>query len=75
LTLLAIPLGYLLGYATCALLAHALQTELYRMPLWIKAATYAWSFIIVAVSAFFSGMLVRRKLDRLDLVAVLKSRE
>ncbi len=75
LTLLAIPFGYLLGYAVCALLAQQLQTELYRLPLLIKAATYAWSFIIVAVSAFFSGLLVQRKLNRLDLVAVLKSRE
>lgn len=75
LTLLAIPLGYLLGYAVCALLAQRLQTELYRLPLLIKMATYAWSFIIVAVSAFFSGLLVQKKLNRLDLVAVLKSRE
>ncbi|HET9838787.1 MAG TPA: FtsX-like permease family protein [Candidatus Angelobacter sp.] len=75
LTLMAIPFGFLLGYAACALLARNLQTELYRLPLWIKATTYAWSFIIVVLSAFFSALLVRRKLDRLDLVAVLKSRE
>jgi putative ABC transport system permease protein len=75
LTLIAIPFGYLLGYAACALLARNLQTELYRLPLWIKATTYAWSFIIVVLSAFLSALLVRRKLDRLDLVAVLKSRE
>jgi ABC-type antimicrobial peptide transport system permease subunit len=46
-----------------------------RLPLWIKATTYAWSFIIVVLSAFLSALLVRRKLDGLDLVAVLKSRE
>jgi len=75
LTLLAIPFGYLLGYAVCVLLAARLQTELYRLPVYVKLATYLWSFVIVGLSALFSGWLVRRRLDRLDLVSVLKSRE
>ena len=75
LTLLAIPLGYLLGYAVCLLLAARLQTELYRLPVHVKMATYLWSFVIVGLSALLSGWLVRSRLDRLDLVSVLKSRE
>ena len=75
MTLMAIPFGFLAGYAVCALLAQKLQTELYRMPLAVRPSSYAWSFIIVAVSAIFSGLLVRRRLDRLDLVSVLKARE
>ncbi|HYL93592.1 MAG TPA: ABC transporter permease, partial [Alphaproteobacteria bacterium] len=75
ITLAAIPFGYALGYAVCLFLAARLQTELYRLPVYIQLATYLWSFVIVGLSALFSGLLVRRKLDRLDLVAVLKSRE
>lgn len=74
-TVTAIPFGYLLGYAVCALLSQKIQTELYRMPLAVRGSSYAWAFIILAVSAVFSALLVRRKLNRLDLVAVLKSRE
>jgi putative ABC transport system permease protein len=35
----------------------------------------AWSFLIVIVAAIGSGLVVRRRLDRLDLVGVLKTRE
>ena len=35
----------------------------------------AWAFLIVIAAASVSGLLVRRRLDHLDLVAVLKTRE
>jgi putative ABC transport system permease protein len=74
-TLLAIPLGWGLGYLLAALLATALETESYRIPLVVGARTYAWSALIVVAAAAISGMLVRRRMDRLDLVEVLKTRE
>jgi putative ABC transport system permease protein len=75
LTLLAIPLGGLMGWAVSALIVRAAESELYRMPLVITGKTYALAFLIVAVSAFLSGLLVRRRIRNLDLVAVLKTRE
>ena len=75
LTLAALPVGLLLGYAFARLLVRAFETELYRFPLIITPRTYAWAAIVVLVAAALSGLLVRRKLDRLDLVAVLKTRE
>ena len=75
LTLLSIPLGFGLGYAMTAGMTSALQTKLYRVPLVAEPATYAWAAIVVIVAAIASALLVRREVDRLDLVAVLKSRD
>jgi putative ABC transport system permease protein len=69
-TLIAIPIGMLLGYAFAAALVAAFNTELYRFPLVVTVAACA-----VLVSATVSGLAVRRRLDHLDLVAVLKTRE
>lgn len=75
LTLVAVPLGLYMGYELCAFIAIALQTELYRVPVIINANTYAFAASVVIVSAAISALLVRRKLDHLDLIGVLKTKE
>lgn len=75
LTLIAIPIGFILGYGLSALLSLAYNTELYRFPLIITKSSYAFAFIVIAIAALVSGLLVRRQCDRLDLIAVLKTRE
>lgn len=71
----AVPLGFAFGYGICALLVHAMASELYRMPLVVSRSTYAYSGLIVAASSALSAALIFRRLRRLDLVAVLKARE
>ncbi|MGB9464289.1 MAG: FtsX-like permease family protein [Candidatus Acidiferrum sp.] len=75
LALASIPLGFLIGYIFCAVLTTAMQTELYRMPLVINAKTYATSVLIVGLASLATGLLLYRRLSRMDLVAVLKTRE
>ena len=75
LTLAAVPLGLALGFGTCALLVTVMKSELYRMPLVISSRSYAVAFLTVLAAAFLSGLLVHRRIRRLDLVAVLKTRE
>lgn len=75
ITLFALPFGFLAGYALCAVLAHAMQTELYRVPLVVQPSSYAWGFLIVLLSAVASGLLVSRRIAQLDIVSVLKARE
>ena len=75
LTLLAIPLGLAAGYGMAYLVSLALNTETYRFPLVIRAATFGYAAVVTAAAALASGLVVRRRLDRLDLVAVLKSRD
>jgi putative ABC transport system permease protein len=74
-TLMAIPIGMLMGYVFAGLLVAAFNTELYRFPLIVTPRTFAYAATSVLVAALLSGLAVRRQLDHLDLVAVLKTRE
>jgi putative ABC transport system permease protein len=75
LVLLALPLGAALGWALCWTIARGLQSELYRVPLILNADAYAFAAATVLVAAVASGIIIRRRLDRLDLIAVLKTRD
>jgi putative ABC transport system permease protein len=75
LTFLAIPLGFLLGRWLCAYVTVELSSELFRIPLVIERATYSLAATVVLISAAVSGLIVRHRLDHLDLVEVLKTRE
>jgi putative ABC transport system permease protein len=72
----AIPLGLAIGYALAAFtIATVGDTELYRIPLVVGDATFGTAAATVLAAALVSGLVVRRRLSRLDLVAVLKTRE
>ncbi|MCC5787379.1 MAG: FtsX-like permease family protein [Phycisphaerales bacterium] len=73
LTLIAIPLGLVIGRELGAFAMEALQTEHQRFPVFIGRQTYAYAIAVTIVAATLSGLIVRRRLDRLDLIAVLKS--
>ena len=75
LILLAIPVGYFIGYGLSALMSSAYNSELYRLPLVINNSTYAFTFVVVILAAIGSGLIIRRQINRLDLIAVLKTRE
>lgn len=75
LTLIAIPLGLWLGRAMCYYIALTMQNDLFRVPVILVPQTYAFATTVVLVSALLSGLAVRRRLDQLDLIAVLKAAE
>jgi putative ABC transport system permease protein len=75
LALLGVPLGLGLGYGLAAMMVAAFDSELYRFPLAISAQSYAVAALVMLLTASVSGLLVRRRLDHLDLVEVLKGRE
>jgi putative ABC transport system permease protein len=74
-TLAAIPIGIACGSGLAWLVLALLRNELYRIPFVIEPSTYAWAVVTVVAASLLSGLLVRRRLERLDLVAVLKTRE
>lgn len=74
-TLLAIPLGWLIGYLMAALMILGLDTENYRIPLVVSRSTFAFASLVVIAATFFSGLVVQRRISKLDLVSVLKTRE
>ena len=75
LIIAAIPLGLFVGYCFALFATAAMQTETQRFPAIVQMNTYAFAVAVVLISAFASSILVRRRLDRLDLVSVLKSRD
>jgi putative ABC transport system permease protein len=75
LTLAALPLGIGMGWSLVRVVCLFLDTEMYRIPFVIAPATYGFSVLVVIVAAILSGLIVRRRLDHLDLIAVLKTRE
>jgi putative ABC transport system permease protein len=75
LTLAALPLGAAIGYALGQSILAAMSNEVYRLSFVVTPATVAWTWLIVIVAAGLSSLVVRRRLDRLDLVAVLKIQE
>jgi putative ABC transport system permease protein len=75
LTLCAIPLGLWLGELMCYYIARTMQNDLFRVPVILVPQTYAFACLVVLVAAVLSGLAVRRRLDQLDLIAVLKAAE
>jgi len=75
ITLVAIPLGWMLGFALAAAVATGLQTEAYRIPLIVSPKTFVLAALVTIVAALLSGLIVRRRLDRMNLIEVLKTRE
>jgi putative ABC transport system permease protein len=51
------------------------EAERHRFPTVVHPSTYAIATIVVITAAVGAGLAIRRRLDRLDLVAVLKTRE
>ena len=52
-----------------------LNTEIYCIPLVINPSTHGFACGVIVVAAILSGLVVRRRLDKLDLIAMLKTRE
>jgi putative ABC transport system permease protein len=75
LTLAAIPVGFWLGKMICTYMAQAMASDLFRVPVVLEPETYAMAASVVVVSAAISSLIVRHRLDHLDLVGVLKTRE
>ncbi|HEX6307110.1 MAG TPA: ABC transporter permease, partial [Longimicrobiales bacterium] len=73
IALLSIPLGWAIGLGFGALVLGLFDMERYRIPMVITEWTYIYSALIAIASAAFAGIAVRRRLDRLDLIEVLKT--
>lgn len=75
LTLLALPVGALLGTGLAWSFSQLMSSELFRLPFVISPRTYGYAAGVVLVIAVSSALMIRSRLDKLDMVAVLKSGE
>ncbi len=73
--LLGIPIGLLFGRLLVSTMLAVSDPEAFRFPAIISHHTYAVAALVTALAAVGSALLVRRKLDKLDLIEVLKTRE
>ena len=75
LTLLAQPPGWAFGYGLAWTLKNQMAADVMRARLVVDHSTYALATVMVIVAAVFSALVVRRRINQLDLVAVLKTRD
>lgn len=71
----ALPLGMFLGWALTHAIVGAIRSDQFLFPVVIQPRTYAWAALCVVAAGVASAMVVRRRIDRLDMVAALKTRE
>jgi len=71
----AIPLGLLIGHWLSGVVIGAWAGERMHPPVIVAASTYGLALLVFVFGVAASALLVRRNLDRLDLVGVLKARE
>ena len=74
-TLLAIPVGTGIGYFLAWLIAQNMGNDTFRIPFVVSVQTCITAIVIIVLASFLSGLAVRRRLDRIDLIEVLKTRE
>ena len=74
-SLLAIPVGCIAGRLLAGLLVEMMSAETFRIPVTILPRTYVWAVGVMLLTSAASAFAVRRRLSRLDLIAVLKTRE
>ena len=71
----AVPVGMLFGRALVEVLAQSMKSDQLHFPVVIGSPTYAWAALAVVAAGIASALVVRRHINRLDLVAALKARD
>lgn len=72
---IALPLGMALGWGLVHAVVDLLKSDQFFFPVVIRARTYAWAALCVVAAGIASALVVRRRIDRLDMVSALKTRE
>jgi putative ABC transport system permease protein len=75
ITILAQPLGWMAGYWLARAMVRNFSSEIFTMPLVLGPDVFVYATGFVTAAAGLSGLVVMRRISRLDLIAVLKTRE
>ena len=75
LVLASIPLGFLVGDGLIWFLVQGLQSDIYRVPMYMEPSAYAFCTLVTVVSAMLSALAVYWRIRKLNLIEVLKTRE
>jgi putative ABC transport system permease protein len=71
----AVPAGLLIGWYLVELISSARARESFQIPAVIDPSSYAMASLLVIGAAVASFITIRRRIDTLDLVSVLKTRD
>ena len=75
LIVIALPLGCVFGWGLILLTAQLLDTELFRLPIVVERSTYGIGVLFTLAATGVSAAIVSRRINRLNLISVLKTRE
>ena len=67
--------GAVAGVGLGRLMTAMFSSDLFRLPFAPTRASYGWSVVIVLIAALGTAATVARRVQRLDMVRVLKARE
>ena len=74
-TLLAIPIGSGFGFGLAWAVSEAFSNDIYQVSAYPDPSSIGTAAVAVLASAVFSGWMVKRQIDKADLVLALKTRE
>ena len=69
------PVGLVLGLGLAWLIGHAFGSEVYRFPVMVSERTYASAVGVVVAASVIAAIAVRRRLNSLSMIEVLKAPE
>ena len=72
---IALPIGMLLGWGLTTTITELMKSDQFYFPVVVRARTYAWAALCVLAAGAASALVVRRHIDRLDMVSALKTRD
>ena len=75
LTFLSLPIGAAMGTGLSTLFIQTMETDIFRIPLVLTPRTFGYAAVVILLSSLLSGIVIRQKINHLDLVGVLKTRE
>lgn len=75
LVALAVPFGCLVGYWLARMMTAMFSSDLFRLPFAPARASYGWSIVIMLAAAIMTAIVVARRVQKLDMVRVLKARD
>jgi putative ABC transport system permease protein len=73
LTLVGVPAGLAAGSLLSIYFAEAMGSDLFRLPVAFEPATMATASLIVIGTVVLSGLIVRQRIDSINMVEALKS--
>jgi putative ABC transport system permease protein len=71
----ALPVGVVFGAAFSLALSRGFENERFHFPYVMALRSQLFAMSIVTIAAVLAGLIVRRRVHRLDMVAALRTRE